>query len=169
MAERDVAILLAAAIGVLGTLAATALAQRAARRESDRREIAALAQRLENAFVEYLASVDAIVGQVHVFPKSEAKLGPVARVVERLLGDSLHVFVLLLQRLIFGFRWERLLDDFFRANARLHVLAPPLLRARMDEVRDVLASEDIRTALKKTPWRETRERLISTFEMGREK
>lgn len=166
MTDRDIAILLAAAIGVLGTLGATALAQRVALRESDRRESSAMALRLENAFVDYLASLDAIIGQVHVFPESQAKLGPITKVVERLLGDSLNILVLLFQRLIFGFRWERLLDDFYRANARLRVMAPPPLRSRMDEVRDILASDSIRTALQQAPWRDTRERLIATFEVS---
>ncbi len=167
MAERDAAILLAAMIGMLGTLGATALVQRAARRESDRRDVIALTSRLENAFVDYLAAVDAIIGQVHIFPESRGKLGPVSRAVERLLGDSLNIFVLLLQRLIFGFRWERLLDDFYRANARLRVIAPPLLRSQMDEARDILASENIRAAVQQARWRETRDQLISTFEVSR--
>jgi hypothetical protein len=58
--------------------------------------------------------------------------------VDWLLRDVLDLGARLLMRLLYGFRWERLLDRYVAASARLEIQASTELRALMQEMTKLL-------------------------------
>lgn len=164
MEQETLAVLLGSAMGAGGAIGASLVAhryairvQRSESRDRDRRAF-------EDAFVSYLGAVDAVVGQVFVFSGEPGDLNRLERAIERLLGPALEVLVVVVQRLLFGFRWERVLDHFYAANARLLVQAPEALREVMSEVVRLFASPNVRAALMAAPWRTVRRQLLEEYE-----
>lgn len=154
-----------ASVGAAGVLASTLIANRASRRRwiEDRRERDH--QRIQDAGVDYIRSVEAYLASLQAAPFSRRAPGLVERIVDRVLGESVNVLVLVVQRLLYGYRWERLLDAAVAASARLRVVAPAPLRAAMDEVQAFVASDlDLTSEAATEKWRDVRERFVRVLQ-----
>ncbi len=144
-----------AAVGAGGVLTSTLIEDR---RERDH-------QRIQDAGVDYLRSVESYLASLHAAPFSKAAPRLLEKIVDRVLGESVNVLVLIVQRLLYGYRWERLLDAVVAASARLRVVAAAPLRAAMDEVQAFVASDlDLTSDEATQQWRDARERFIRVLQ-----
>lgn len=163
MDGQTIALLIVGFIGAGGAIGQSIVSNRFARSTAAEAREEARRADLEAAYVEYLRSIDSLANQAFVFPEGAAQFGPVSRAVERLLGGSLIVFVLLLQRAVFGPRLDRLVDDFVAANAKLVVMAPAGLIDAMDRIKALIAQPNFRRTVSSPEWAAARRQLVEAF------
>ena len=163
MDEQTLALLIVGLIGAGGAIGQSIVSNRFARRAAAEVREEERKAELQDAYIEYLRSIDTLANQAFVFPEEAPKLGPVSRAVEKFLGNSVTVFVLLLQRVLFGSRLDRLVDDFVAANARLVVIAEPALIDAMDRIKALIAQPNFRRTVSSPGWAAARRQLVEAF------
>lgn len=157
----QLAVVLSGLVGAGAVLLATVISNRAAKQQrgEDRRQLEQ--QRLEDACIEFVRSIDAYVAAIHSIPWGKRRANRLDKLADRYVGDFLALAALLLQRLLYGYRWEGLLDDVIAAGARLRVVAPSNVRTVMDEVHGLLkGGSDLGEEEGAQLWRDLRERLV---------
>lgn len=157
--NNNEALLVAAIIGALGVGLGALISGWNARRllVVNRREVLR-AERFAAAQT-FLKAADVLASEIAAAPTSKRQPGVVDRVAEKVLGDALDLAVRLLVRLLFGFRWERLQDQYLEARARVELLGGPRLAPLLREVDHCLTLETLRSQDGRSEWRILRAKL----------
>lgn len=162
--EGEALALVSGVVGAGGAILSAVVANRAGERQRREERHHQDKQRVEDACVDFVRTLDSYIAALSMMPFAKRAPGRLDRLAERFFGDFLSFGALLLQRLLFGYRWERLLDDVIASSARLRVVAPKGIRTVMDEVHALLTSgPDLTKEEGARQWRELRDALTATL------